>query len=107
MAGSVERTADHARAAAHFELGQHLHRVGHREASVAHFREAHHLDPQNWTYKRQAWELASRVDGPYGRFWQGPVPGAEDDWPYDGDWITDIEALGPEHYYPPPAGTRP
>jgi hypothetical protein len=107
LAGSTERSIDHARAAAHFELGQHLHRTGHSDASIGHFREAHRLDPGNWTYKRQAWELASRIDGPYGRFWQGPLPGAEDDWPYDGDWLTDIEALGPEHYYPPSAGTRP
>lgn len=107
LAGSVERSADHARAAAHFELGQHLHRTGRTDAAVEHFRAAHRLDPGNWTYKRQAWELASRIDGPYGRFWQGPLPGAEADWPYDGDWLTDIEAIGPERYYPPPVEPRP
>jgi len=106
-AGAVERGPDQSAAAAHFELGQHLHRGGQTDAAVAHFREAHRLDPANWTYKRQAWELASRVDGPLRRFWQGPLPGAEAEWPYEGDWVTDINAAGPENYYPRPAGTRP
>lgn len=103
--GSVARTANHSAAAAHFELGQQLHRDGATDAAVEHFRAAHRLDPANWTYKRQAWELASRVEGPLARFWQGPVPGAEDDWPYDGDWLTDVNATGPEHYYPPHVGS--
>ena len=101
VAGSVPRAREQATAAAHFELGQELHRRGHVDDAVEHFRQAHHLDPSNWTYKRQAWELASRVDGPLARFWQGPLPGREDEWPYDGDWLTDIRASGPENYYPP------
>lgn len=101
LEGSVPRGAEQAEAAARFELGQHLHRTVGSDAAVPHFREAHRLDPGNWTYKRQAWELASRVDGPLARFWQGPKPGAEGDWPYDGDWVSDIEASGPENYYPP------
>lgn len=99
-AASVERGPDQAAAAAHFELALHLHHSGDADGAVEHFRAAHSLDPSNWTYKRQAWELASRVDGPLSRFWQGPVPGREDEWPYDGDWLTDIEASGPENYYP-------
>lgn len=101
LANSVPRGADEARAAAAFELGQHLHRTVGQDAAVPHFREAHRLDPSNWTYKRQAWELASRIGGPLSRFWQGPVPGSEDDWPYEGDWVSDINASGPENYYPP------
>lgn len=101
LAHSGGRGLDEATAAAHFELGQHLHRAGSTDAAVAHFREAHRLHPSNWTYKRQAWELASRIDGPLARFWQGPMPGREDEWPYDGDWVTDINASGPENYYPP------
>lgn len=101
LGGSVERTADCSAAAAHFELAQRLHRDGAEDAAVEHFRSAHRLDPDNWTYKRQAWELASRVDGPLARFWQGPLPGAEQDWPYEGDWLSDITATGPENYYPP------
>jgi hypothetical protein len=100
-ANSGSRSFDEATAAAHFELGQHLHHAGDRAGSIEHFREAHRLHPTNWTYKRQAWELASRIDGPLARFWQGPLPGQEDTWPYDGDWVTDINALGPENYYPP------
>mgnify|MGYP001793083254 CR=1 FL=1 len=101
VANSMPRGGDEARAAAAFELGQHLHRTVGQEAAVPHFREAHRLDPSNWTYKRQAWELASRVGGPMSRFWQGPVPGAEDEWPYEGDWVSDINESGPENYYPP------
>lgn len=101
MGGSVPRGAEQSAAAAHFELAQHLHLAGQGDAAVEHFRSAHRLDPGNWTYKRQAWELASRVEGPLARFWQGPVPGTEDDWPYDGDWLTDVAATGPENYYPP------
>lgn len=98
---SGERGVTGSAAAAHFELGQYLHRSGDADAAVHHFRAAHRLAPDNWTYKRQAWELASRVEGPLARFWQGPVPGAEDDWPYDGDWLSDITATGPENYYRP------
>lgn len=101
LANSVPRGSDEAQAAAAFELGQHLHRTVGQEAAIPHFRDAHRLDPSNWTYKRQAWELASRIGGPLSRFWQGPPPGAEDDWPYDGDWVSDIEASGPENYYRP------
>ncbi len=101
LEGSVARGTDQSAAAAHFELAQQLHRDGAIDAAINHFRAAHSLDPTNWTYKRQAWELASRVEGPLARFWQGPVPGAEDEWPYEGDWLTDISASGPENYYPP------
>ena len=31
------------------------------------------------------------------------MPGSEAEWPYDGDWLTDIRAIGPETYYPPHA----
>jgi hypothetical protein len=100
VARSQPRGIEQAAAAAHFELAQHLHRSGSPERAVPHFREAHRLQPDNWTYKRQAWELASRVGGPLNRFWQGPVPGSEADWPYDGDFIADVEALDGRAYYP-------
>ncbi len=99
IARSAPRGLAEAEAAARFELGQHLHRTVGPEAAIPHFKEAHRLDDANWTYKRQAWELASRTGGPLSRFWQGPVPGAEDDWPYEGDWVSDIERIGPESYY--------
>ena len=97
---SQPRDAARSEAAAQFELGQFLHRNGETAEAVAHFKHAHRLQPENWTYKRQAWELASRIGGQLDRFWQGPMPGQEADWPYDSDWVTDIETSGAESYYP-------
>ena len=88
VARSAPRSADVSRAAACFELGQHLHRAGETGAAVGWFREAHALQPGNWTYKRQAWELVDPV-------LQGP---SEE---YEGDWLTDVRAIGAENYYPP------
>ena len=79
---------DVARAAAAFELGQHLHRSGHEERAVRWFREAHRLDPDNWTYQRQAWQFVDPV-------LQGP---SEE---YERDWLTAVREAGPENYYPP------
>lgn len=84
---SGPRGVDEATAAAHFELGQHLHRTGQSEAAVPHFREAHRLHPDNWTYKRQAWSFADPLQGP------SDV--------YDSDWLSDIKKIGAENYYPP------
>ena len=87
--GSASRSPEVAEAAAEFELGQHLHHAGHVEAARAHFRAAHRLQPENWTYKRNAWELVSPgIQGP-------------SDF-YDGDWLSDIKAAGPERYYARP-----
>ncbi len=84
---SRPRPVEEATAAAHFELGQHLHRAGLPEAAVPHFREAHRLQPDNWTYKRQAWTLVDPVQGPNAV--------------YEGDWLTDVRKIGAENYYPP------
>jgi hypothetical protein len=86
---SAPRPPAVAEAAAEFELGQYLHHAGHVDDARAHFRAAHRLQPDNWTYKRNAWELVSPGI-------QGPT-----DF-YDGDWLSDIKAAGPEHYYAPP-----
>lgn len=81
------RDIDAARAAACFELGQHLFCDGDERAAVPYWREAHELDPGNWTYKRQAWSIADPNQGP------------TDD--YDGNWIDDVKARGGgEAYYP-------
>ncbi len=87
IARSRPRTGELARAAAHFELGQHLHRGGDHDAAIGHWREAHRLDPDNRTYKRQAWsfEGADAV---------GPNSA------YDGSWLSDVQASGAESYYP-------
>lgn len=84
---SHPRSQEAATAAAHFELGQHLHRAGYAEDAIPHFREAHRLQPENWTYKRQAWSLVDRTQG------QADV--------YEGNWLKDVKASGPENYYPP------
>ena len=85
---SAPRSPEVAEAEAEFELGQHLHHAGHVEDARAHFRAAHRLQPENWTYKRNAWELVSPG-------LQGPSEF------YDGDWLSDIKAAGPENYYAP------
>jgi hypothetical protein len=101
IARSQPRSQDGAAAAAHFELAHHLHARGDLGGARAHFREAHRLQPQNWTYRRQAWSMEpGGFEGPLARFWQGPTPGAESEWPYEGDWISDTKAIGAENYYP-------
>jgi hypothetical protein len=101
VARSGPRDRDAARAAAHFDLAQHLHRGGDTGGAVRHFREAHRLAPGNISYKRQAWSLVSPGAGPFERLWQGPVEGREDEWPYESDWLTEMRELGPRDYYPP------
>lgn len=85
---SAPRSPEVAEAEAEFELGQHLHHLGHVEDARQHFRAAHRLQPENWTYKRNAWELVSPG-------LQGPSEH------YDGDWLSDVKAAGPERYYAP------
>ena len=84
---SRPRPPEVARAAAEFELGQHLQRAGFPEDAIPHFREAHRAQPDNWTYKRQAWSLVRRDQGPTDV--------------YDGDWLGDVRKIGAENYYPP------
>jgi hypothetical protein len=98
---SGARGIDESTAAAQFELGLHLHGEGDLESARSHFREAHRLAPDNWTYKRQAWSIEpSPLEGPMSRFWQGPLPGAEANWAYEGDWVKDATAIGAANYYP-------
>lgn len=64
---SQPRDQDAARASACFELGRHLRdAIGGPEAeaaSIEWWKQAHRLDPSNWTYKRQAWTLATTPEG--------------------------------------------
>ena len=89
VGGSAPRSRAVAEAAAEFDLGQYLHHAGNVEDARTHFRAAHRLQPENWTYKRNAWELVSPGI-------QGPTEF------YDGDWLADIKAAGPENYYARP-----
>ena len=86
IAHSRPRGIAEATAAAHFELGQHLYRSGRVDDAVRHFREAHRLQPENWTYKRQAWSLADPDQGPTAL--------------YESDWLSDVQKIGAENYYP-------
>ena len=87
IARSVQRGTPEAEAAAHFELGEYLRRAGDESGAVEHWRTAHRLAPDNWTYKRQAWSLADPGQGPTEL--------------YDSDWLTDVRKIGAENYYPP------
>lgn len=86
VARSGTRDLDRSQAAASFELAQHLQREGATDDAVHWFREAHRLQPDNWTYKRQAWSLADPLQGPTDS--------------YESDWLTEVRKLGPEKYYP-------
>ena len=46
-----------AQAMAHFRLGVFLEGQGHQAEAIAQFKLAHELKPENWNYKRQAWNL--------------------------------------------------
>jgi hypothetical protein len=102
VARSQPRSMAASEGAAHFELANHLWRAGRRELAVVHFNECHRLQPDNWTYKRQAWSLigSETVGGEFGRFAQGPVEGHEGDWPFASDFQSDVSLLGVGEYYP-------
>jgi hypothetical protein len=88
IARSQPRTTNEAEAAARFELGEHLHHNGDHAAAIVHWRQAHRLYPDNWTYKRQAWNF------------EDPVRQGHTD-AYDGSWFEDVVKIGAENYYPP------
>ncbi len=103
VAASAERGIDKSEGAAHFELANHLWTLGQREPAIAHFNAAHRLQPENWTYKRQAWSAVGNEQaggGEMGRFNQGPLPGEEADWPFDGDFTTESSRTPAGDYYP-------
>ena len=72
-------------AAAHFELAQHLHRHGMAESAVSHFEEAMRLQPENWTYKCQAWTCMN--------------PGSEPSEGYNKAWLDAVRRIGIDNYY--------
>ncbi|MCW2527112.1 MAG: hypothetical protein JWM76_1972 [Pseudonocardiales bacterium] len=84
---SHPRTGETSLAAAHFELGEYLHRSGDHPAAVEHWRQAHQLQPDNWTYKRQAWNL------------EAPESVRTIDT-YGSGWLDDVRAQGAENYFP-------
>ena len=94
-----DRTA--AEGQAHLELGAALWARDDHRGAEAHWREAHRLDPANFTAKRQAWSLAVPEAGAFARYWQGPLPGHEDEWPYDERLARRGPPFGAANYYPP------
>ncbi len=82
---SRPRPIDEATAAAHFALGQALFARGAQVAAIENFREAHRLQPTNWTYRRDAWSLA----------------GADREAVYGTTWVDEVKREGVENYYPP------
>jgi hypothetical protein len=99
VAASQPRGENEARAAACFELGEHLRRTIGDDAAVSWWREAHRLFPANWTYKRQAWTL---VTTPAGATENDLMQGPND--VYEGNWLDDVVAGGGgEHYVVRPA----
>ena len=99
---SQRRGPEVSRAAAHFELATHLWISGRRALAIGHFKEAHSLQPDNWTYKRQAYSAvgSARHGGEFGRFMQSPLPGEENDWPFDSDFYSEVATLDVGQYYP-------
>ena len=81
---SRPRPVEEATAAAHFVLGQALYARGAQAAAIEHFRQAHRLQPKNWTYRRDAWSLA----------------GADREAVYGTSWIDEVKREGVENYYP-------
>ena len=98
---SRPRDAEKARGHAHFQLAAQLEMEGHHAAAVRHFREAHRLVPDSWTFRRQAWSLEKVGPDAIARFWQGPDPESPEAWPYDGDWLTDFRKIGADKYNDP------
>jgi len=89
VARSQPRGDYEARAAACFELGEHLRRSVCPDAAVPWWREAHRLYPANWTYKRQAWTLVTTAEGAdENDLMQGPND------VYAGNWLDDVIASG-------------
>jgi hypothetical protein len=89
VARSRPRPDNEARAAACFELGEHLRRTVGHDAAIPWWREAHRLFPDNWTYKRQAWTMVTTPEGATENdLMQGPND------VYAGNWLDDVIAGG-------------
>ena len=101
IARSRPRDADKALGHAHFQLASQLEMDGHHAAAIRHFREAHRLVPDSWTFRRQAWSLEKVGNDALARFWQGPDPKSPEAWPYEGDWLKDVRKIGAENYNDP------
>lgn len=77
------KTEAEALAAANFRLGQYLYQQGYQQAAQQYFAEAKRLHPENWSFKRQSWELEEQGKSVGPEFWAA------------------VEALGEKPYYQP------
>ncbi|SRR5216683_3854248 len=96
VARSHPRPIEVSQAAAHFELAQHLWRQeGFSERALRHFAQAHSLQPDNITYKRQAYSQyrMATTEAPNGwtPFMQSPAEGEA--WPFVSDFAADMRTL--------------
>ena len=83
LARSRRYGIDSARAAAHYALAEALRGRGRIDHAIAHQREAHRLDPEQWNRKRQAWALSGGTDR------------------FDTSFLHEMRTLGPTSFYPP------
>ena len=94
IAASHPRTLAVSEAAAHFALAQHFWCTdGFSARALHHFERAHILQPENITYKRQAysaWSFAKTHEDA-ARFAQSPNPGEEDQWPFVSEFVADAK----------------
>lgn len=95
---SHPRTQAVSEAAAHFALAQHFwNEEAFSERVLHHFERAHVLQPENITYKRQAYSAWAYAKNPEeaARFAQVPTAGEEDQWPFVSNFFADAkEHLG-------------
>jgi hypothetical protein len=90
---SQPRGVDESRGAACFELGNAIRERSGLEAASGWWREAHRLDPTNWTYRRQAWSLATTKEGEPSDLIQEPTD------LFEGNWLDDVLAGGGAQAY--------
>lgn len=96
IARSHPQSPEVSEAAAHFALAQHLWRAeGFSERTLGHFAAAHTLQPDNITYKRQAYSqyrvsITDEVND-RSRFMQSPADG--EDWPFVSNVTDDMTEL--------------
>jgi hypothetical protein len=93
---SRPRPAVVSEAAAHFEIAQYFWRLeGLSERVIGHFNAAHQLQPDNVTFKRQAWSALAVErfgdENEWTRFRQAPEEGA--DWPFVTDFNQDMDLI--------------
>lgn len=97
ISASPGRSFDHSKAAASFELGQFLYRQGNLDAARRLWAQAHELQPENWTYKRQAWTIETTPEGQPSDLMQKQTDH------YPGNWLADVKAAGGGSKYYKPA----